>query len=74
MDGRQPQQRRVLAEGQVFRQLLEPDVRAALFSLSTEMRETLYWVAIEGMSYPIHEGHPLRASARGWQQLQVGVR
>jgi RNA polymerase sigma-70 factor (ECF subfamily) len=39
------------AENQVFRQLLDPDVREALFSLSTEMRETLYWVAIEGMSY-----------------------
>lgn len=25
------------------------------------------------MSYPIPEGHPLQASARGWQQLQVGV-
>lgn len=25
------------------------------------------------MSYPVHEGHPLQASARGWQQLQVGV-
>ncbi|NTY61897.1 sigma-70 family RNA polymerase sigma factor [Mycolicibacterium sphagni] len=41
------------AENQVFRQLMDPDVRAALFSLSTEMRETLYWVAIEGMSYPV---------------------
>lgn len=39
------------AENQVFRQLMDPDVSAALFSLSTEMRETLYWVAIEGMSY-----------------------
>jgi hypothetical protein len=25
------------------------------------------------MNYPVHEGHPLQASARGWQQLQVGV-
>lgn len=24
-------------------------------------------------SYPMQEGHPLQASARGWQQLQVGV-
>jgi RNA polymerase sigma-70 factor (ECF subfamily) len=39
------------AENQVFRQLLAPDVRDALLSLSIEMRETLYWVAIEGMSY-----------------------
>jgi RNA polymerase sigma-70 factor (ECF subfamily) len=41
----------VSAETQVFRQVLDPDVSAALLSLSTEMRETLYWVAVEGMSY-----------------------
>lgn len=41
----------VSAENQVFRHLLDPDVSAALFALSTEMRETLYWVAVEGMSY-----------------------
>ena len=39
------------AENQVFQQQLDPDVRAALFSLSAAMRETLYWVAVEGMSY-----------------------
>ncbi|MCX2929852.1 sigma-70 family RNA polymerase sigma factor [Mycobacterium sp. CVI_P3] len=39
------------AEAQVFRQLLDPDLSAALSALSTEMRETLYWVAVEGMTY-----------------------
>ena len=39
------------AENQVFRHLLDPDVSAALMSLSADMRETLYWVAIEGMTY-----------------------
>jgi RNA polymerase sigma-70 factor (ECF subfamily) len=39
------------AESQVFRQQLDPDVRAAFFSLSIDMRETLYWVAVEGMTY-----------------------
>jgi RNA polymerase sigma-70 factor, ECF subfamily len=41
----------ISAEGQVFRQQLDPDVSAALGALSNAMRETLYWVAIEGMSY-----------------------
>ena len=39
------------AENQVFRHRLDPDVSAALLSLSAEMRETLYWVAMEGMTY-----------------------
>ncbi|MBB3606091.1 RNA polymerase sigma-70 factor (ECF subfamily) [Mycolicibacterium sp. BK556] len=39
------------AEGQVFRHQWDPAVSAALSCLSTEMRETLYWVAVEGMTY-----------------------
>jgi RNA polymerase sigma-70 factor (ECF subfamily) len=41
----------VSAESQVFRHVLNSDVAAAFFSLSADMRETLYWVAIEGMTY-----------------------
>ncbi|EHB59109.1 RNA polymerase, sigma-24 subunit, ECF subfamily [Mycolicibacterium rhodesiae JS60] len=44
-------ERAMSAESQVFRHQLDPDLRAALLSLSTEMRETLYWVAVEGMTY-----------------------
>lgn len=39
------------AESQVFRDQLDPDVSEALFALSAQMRETLYWVAVEGMTY-----------------------
>lgn len=39
------------AESQVLRDMLDPDVAAALLSLSTDMRQTLYLVAIEGMTY-----------------------
>jgi RNA polymerase sigma-70 factor (ECF subfamily) len=41
----------ISAESQVFRNQLDPDVRTAMLLLRSEMRETLYWVAVEGMTY-----------------------
>ncbi len=41
----------VSAESQVLRDMPDPDVIAAFLSLSADMRQTLYWVAIEGMTY-----------------------
>lgn len=39
------------AESQVLRSMLDPALATAFGSLSADMRETLYWVAIEGLTY-----------------------
>ncbi len=41
----------VSAESQVLRSMLDPALAAAFDSLSADLRETLYWVAIEGLTY-----------------------